>query len=101
MADTSLPPLPVRKSKDIIPQQSSGGITLPDQDLDEALHSHLLRVQETIMDSADAKVSEIESKLNEAELTVKQLYENNIQTGSILYKSRKEVGMLNRNLAVA
>jgi chromosome condensin MukBEF complex kleisin-like MukF subunit len=105
MGDNLLPPLP-KTIKEYNMISSDAMVSLPpvEQDLDaadEVLQNHLLRVQEAIMNSADQKVSELDSKLRENQLILKRSLEEKGQAGVALYRTRKEVGTLNKALAIA
>jgi hypothetical protein len=103
--ERSLPPLP-NNQKEFTYVYADSDINLPavesDVDMvDEVLQNHLIRVQESIMNTTDAKVSQIEAKLNESNLKLKRAIDEKANTGVALYKTRKEVGNLNKALASA
>ncbi len=104
--ERSLPPLPTTQ-KEFTQVYADSEIILPpveseDGDMvDEVLQNHLIRVQESIMNTADAKVSQIETKLNESNIILKRTIEEKANTGVALYRTRKEVGSLNKALASA
>jgi chromosome segregation ATPase len=105
MGDNLLPPLP-KTIKEYNMISSDAMVSLPPVEhdfdaADEVLQNHLLRVQEAIMNSADQKVSELDSKLRENQLVLRRSLEEKEQTGVALYRTRKEVGTLNKALAIA
>jgi hypothetical protein len=102
--ETSLPPLP-SNGKSGSSLNISEGIELPplqdqsvnggDED-DDDLQNHYLRVQEAVLNSADAKIKEMSSKLHHTELLLRETKEEKDGTGIALYRTRKEITHLNK-----
>lgn len=103
MDSSTLPPLP-RFTKEYNPYAADAPLNLPPVDAtipDDVLQNHLTMVQESILDSTDKKVQQIEAQLNEKDLQLKRSLDEKAATGVALYRSRKELGHLNKSLAAA
>lgn len=107
ISESSLPPLP-NGGKNTNPQGVAEGVELPrlaaaDQsgadDPDEVIQNHFLRVQEAVLNSADAKIKEISSKLHQTEQLLKETAGEREEAGVALYRTRKEIGHLNKILS--
>ncbi|KAJ3254091.1 hypothetical protein HK103_007552 [Boothiomyces macroporosus] len=98
MLNNSLPPLPAaHKEGAVIPGEEN--LTFPAIEDEDVYQNHLLRVQETILASTDAQLEEFASKFNETQVLLKRTMEEKANTGIELYRSRKEMGILNKQLA--
>ena len=102
---SSLPPLSMSE-KQISQYNTTGdGVELPqlageseEEDLD-VLQKHVLRVQEAVLNSSDIKIKEISSQLRHTEHMLKITQEEKADTGVELYRTRKEIGHLNKILS--
>ncbi|KAI8895501.1 hypothetical protein BC833DRAFT_622958 [Globomyces pollinis-pini] len=99
MENSVLPPLSIDKSN-YTSVQSEHEVNLPplDTPIDEVLQHHLIRVQETLIDSADAKVSEIKQKLNENQLMLQRTIDEKSRSNVALFRVKKDVNILNKAL---
>ena len=106
-SESSLPPLP-NGGKNNNSQSVAGGVELPPlpaadhsghDDADEVIQNHFLRVQEAVLNSADAKIKEISSKLNQTEQLLKETNGEREEAGVALYRTRKEISHLNKILS--
>ncbi|KAI8928266.1 hypothetical protein BC831DRAFT_124206 [Entophlyctis helioformis] len=66
---------------------------------DDILQNHYVRVQQTLMDSVDKKVAEIQCQLKENQVLLKRTEDDKITVGEALYQAKSEVGKLNTALA--
>ncbi|KAJ3319323.1 hypothetical protein HDV06_006431 [Boothiomyces sp. JEL0866] len=98
MLNNSLPPLPVSQKEGTI-ISGEENLTFPAIEDEEVYQNHLLRVQETILASTDAQLEEFASKFNETQVLLKRTMDEKANTGIELYRSRKELGILNKQLA--
>ncbi|KAJ3270821.1 hypothetical protein HDV01_007370 [Terramyces sp. JEL0728] len=98
MLNNSLPPLPVSQKGAVPPGEEN--ITFPAIEDEDVYQNHLLRVQETILASTDAQLEEFASKFNETQVLLKRTMDEKANTGIELYRSRKELGILNKQRSI-
>jgi hypothetical protein len=70
-----------------------------DPESEAILESHFMRMQETLLDSVDAKVRAVEGELRETQILLKRTDEEKITSGQALHQAKTELKKLNHLLA--